>query len=184
MTIHARQSFPSRWPLTWVALFAISPGCSGRSENGPKLTPVLDQRGFITYRYESSEPPAVASTTRPSVLPSLEQQLYALNQQRQNDGQAYHESRRELEDQRRREQQDQQAYHDAWLRNQREQLSLQREERRLYQQRQSQAFHQQRERAQAEALERDRARQELDAALQNLQQQQHETMFPHHGFGR
>jgi hypothetical protein len=67
MTPRIRSFFPAPWTVAGVALLALASGCSeGSSQNGT-LTPVLDQRGLITYRYITAEPavPAPARADRP-----------------------------------------------------------------------------------------------------------------------
>jgi len=56
MTPRIRSSFPAPWTVAGVALLALASGCSRGSSQNDTLTPVLDQRGLITYRYITAEP--------------------------------------------------------------------------------------------------------------------------------
>jgi hypothetical protein len=64
--------FLPRWPLTCATLLGFASGCSRGSESQTSLTPVLDQRGLITYRYMSAGPDA-SPVKGPDVVLQLRQ---------------------------------------------------------------------------------------------------------------
>jgi hypothetical protein len=167
------------WPVTLLATLAFAPGCSGGSEEKAELIPVCDSRGILTYRYASAGRSAPASSTTPGFVPTQRQQFCVEDRQPQQSEWAYQDVRREIEDQRRREQQELQAYQETWRQYEQEQRRQQLERERVYQQQQREAIEQQRQWAQAEAWQRQRAAQELDAALQRSLRQQQEMMLSH-----
>jgi hypothetical protein len=184
MKIHARRHFPSLWPVALVSTLALAPGCSGDREEESELTPVLNERGILTYRYASAGTSPPASSTSPIFVPGQQDKFSVQNQQPQQNEPTYQDVRRDFEDRLRREQQEQQAYEETRRQYEEEQHRRQREQERVYQQQQREAREQQRRWAQAEALQRQRAERELDASLQRLFPQQQPMTFPHQRWGR
>ncbi len=158
MTISVRM-------LAGIATITCAPGCMESSDKTSELVPVLDSRGIVTYRYASTVQPAPMTPIRVNSWPSSHSQFDTVNWQRQQDDRAYQDALREQEAQRRREQQEQQAYQDA-LRRDRE---FQRQQEQIYRQQQYQFAEQQRQRYHSQAAQYQRAGQQLDTLLQQMQ---------------
>jgi hypothetical protein len=161
-------------------LLAFASGCSRGSESEISLSPVLDERGLITYRYMSAGPdarPDAPPVKGPDVVLQLRQlqEEQAWIRQRQRDEQAEQNRRRSEQIgwriQEYQRQRDEQAEQDRWRRARRDQDRQRWQEQRDYRQQQQQ------QRLQDEANGQQQASRELDRALQRMLQPQETQLW-------
>jgi hypothetical protein len=95
-----RNLFPVRGPssgmvsmlttcrsATLAMVLALASGCSESPSTEPRLIPVLDDRGLITYRYESPDPAPEPATSSGHVAVRAPMPSYADDRQRRQDEQ-------------------------------------------------------------------------------------------------